>query len=390
MADVKTSRIPLCDPTLGGNEWQYVRECLDTNWVSSAGPFVHRFEQEMARYVGAQYAVAVVNGTAALHVALQVAGIRPNDEVVMPALTFIAPANAVRYCGAWPVFLDVDPQFWQMDPQRLADFLNGACRYREGGLWNKTTGRRVRGILPVHALGHPVDMDPVMELSRKYGLIVIEDATESLGAEYRGKKVGTLGDLSCLSFNGNKLITTGGGGMVLTDRREWAEKVRYLTTQAKDDPIGYVHNEIGYNYRLTNIQAAVGCAQLERIDEHIAAKRRIAARYTQAFAETAGLLCMREAPWARSVFWLFTILLDPARCGLGNRRLLDRLDAAGIQTRPLWQPLHLSPAHRGCPAYQCDEAARIADRSLSLPSSVALREEEQCRVIQAVQRLVTV
>jgi perosamine synthetase len=302
--------IPLCVPVLGGNEWRYVKECLDTGWVSSVGPFVDRFESVVADFVGARHAVATASGTAALHVALLVAGVQPGDEVLVSALTFIAPANAVRYVGAWPVFMDAEPGFWGMDPGKVVDFLEKECGWREGTLYNKTTGRRVKAIVPVHVVGHPVDMDLIREAARKFNLVVIEDAAESLGAKYRGHMVGRLGDIACFSFNGNKVITTGGGGMIVTDNEEWAHRARYLTTQAKDDPVEYVHQEVGYNYRLTNVQAALGCAQMEQLPGYVAAKRRVAARYTETLTGTPGITPMREAPWAFGTFWMYTVLVD--------------------------------------------------------------------------------
>lgn len=378
--------VPLCVPQIDGNEWLYIKECLDTNYVSSVGPFVERFERELAVRVSTRYAVATTSGTAALHIALLVAGVQPNDEVLVSTLTFIAPVNAIRYVGAWPVLLDSEPDYWQMDPQRAIDFLETECRWTRGELRNKTTGRRVKAVLPVHILGHPVDMSPIVEVAQKYGLAVIEDATESLGAEYRGRMVGTLGHIACLSFNGNKIITTGGGGMILTDTEAWAQKARYLTTQAKDDPLEYVHNEVGYNYRLSNIQAAMGVAQLERLADHIAAKRRIAAAYTEAFRDVQGLTPMREADWAFSIYWMYTMLVDKSQFGLGSRGLLHALEAEGIQTRPLWQPLHLSPAHQDGVALGCSTAERLNRDALSLPCSVGLHEEDQKRVIRTVLR----
>ncbi len=386
-APLAAGMVPLCVPELRGNEWCYVRECLDTNWVSSAGPFVDRFEREMAAYLGLPHAVATVNGTAALHVALLAAGVRPEDEVLVSALTFIAPANAVRYGGAWPVLIDVEPDFWQMDVGRVAAFLNQGCQWRGGALRNRATGRRVRAVLPVHILGHPVDMDPLLEVARRYELAVIEDATESLGARYRGRMVGCLGDMACLSFNGNKIITTGGGGMIVTADETLARRCRYLTTQAKDDALEYVHHEVGYNYRLVNILAALGCAQLEQLADYLAAKRRIAAAYTEALAEVPGITPPREADWAQSTFWLYTILVDEAQYGLDSRALLRALAAAGIQTRPLWQPLHRSRALAGSPVVGGDVADGLNRQALSLPCSVGLTPEQQARVIAEIRRL---
>jgi perosamine synthetase len=380
------SRISLCVPALAGREWEYVKECLDTNWVSSVGPFVTRFERELADRMGRRFGVAAVNGTAALHVALLVAGVGPDDEVVMPALTFIAPANAVRYAGAWPVFVDVEPDYWQIDLGKLTDFITRGCDWIDGTLRNRVTGRRVKAILPVDLLGHPVDMAPVVDLARSRDLVVVEDATESLGAEYRGEPVGRLSDVACLSFNGNKIITTGGGGLVLTDDERWAARARYLTTQAKDDPIEYVHHEVGYNYRLTNVQAALGVAQLELLGEYVERKRAIAARYAHGLSAVPGLTTMREAPWARHSYWLSTILVDRRAFGHSSRELLAQLSGQGIESRPLWQPLHLSRAHRDSYAAACETAERLYADALSLPSSVNLAAADQQRVIDAVVR----
>jgi perosamine synthetase len=378
--------LPLSVPFIHGNEWAYVKECLDTGWVSSVGAYVDKFEGDLAKYVGARFAVATVNGTAALHIALSVAGVEAGDEVLLPSLTFIAPANAVRYLGAWPVFLDVEPEYWQLDPGRVADFLNKECEWRNGSLRNKQTGRRVSAILPVDILGHPCDMDPLVELARKYGMAVVEDATESLGSMYKGRKAGTLGDVGCFSFNGNKLITTGGGGMIMTDNEALARRARYLTTQAKDDPLEYVHNEVGYNYRLTNVLSAIGCAQLERVDEHIAGKRHSAAIYVDELSAIPGLKGMSEAPWADSIFWLYTILIDESEYGIDRRALQRVLHNHRIQARPLWQPMHLSPAHKGSPLQECKTAEIIWQQALSLPSSVGIQESDIQRVAAIIRK----
>ena len=383
-AAVKDGTIPLSVPQLAGNEWLYVKECLDTNWVSSAGPFVSRFEQSIASYVGADHAVATVNGTAALHIALVVAGVKSDDEVLLPALSFIAPANAVRYAGAWPVFMDVEPNYWQLDPQKTLDFLTHQCHWSKHQLTNKITGRRVRALLPVHILGHPGDLDALYEIARKFDLVVVEDATESLGAKYKNRMVGSGGDIACFSFNGNKIITTGGGGMVVTNREDWAERARYLTTQAKDDYIEYVHNEIGYNYRLTNIQAALGCAQMEQLEGFVSAKRRIARQYTHALSAVAGVSCPHEASWALSTYWLYTVLIDPDAYGLDSRRLLKHLEQERIQARPLWQPLHRSKAHAGSLSYRIEVTDQIHNQALSLPSSTGLSERDVDLVVAAV------
>jgi perosamine synthetase len=377
--------IPLCVPEIRGNEWKYIKECLDTNWVSSVGEFVNCFEQMVADYVGANHAVAIVNGTSALHIALLVAGVEHDDEVLVPTLTFIAPANAIRYVCAWPVFIDAEPNYWQMAPENVVEFLEQGCEVQNEQVRNKRTGRRVKAIMPVHILGHPVDMEPILEIARKYNLLVIEDATESLGAKYKGHKVGHLGDIAGFSFNGNKILTTGGGGMIVTDNEAWARKAKYLTTQAKDDVVEYIHHEIGYNYRLTNLQAAMGCAQMENLDEYIAAKRCIAATYTEAFAEVAGLTPMHEATWASSIFWMYTLLVDESEYGQDSRQLLRRLQEVKIQARPLWEPLHRSIAHTQTqPSRTLTVADKLYQQALSLPCSVGLTLADQQRVIEFI------
>jgi perosamine synthetase len=378
--------IPLCVPHLAGQEWAYVKECLDTGWVSSVGGFVDRFERDLAEYVGVPHAVATVNGTAALHVALLVSGTQPDDEVLVSTLTFVAPANAIRYCGAWPVFMDADPVYWQMDPEKVEAFLETECRWRDGAFWNRQTRRRVRAILPVHILGHPCDMDPILELARRYELVVVEDATECLGAKYRGRATGALGDIACFSFNGNKVITTGGGGMIVTRNGAWARRAKHLTTQAKSDPVEYLHDEIGYNYRLVNLLAALGCAQLEQLDGFIARKREIADRYRRSLRAFPGVTCMRAAEWAEPIDWMFTVYLSPdAPCD--RRKLLRELQALNIQTRPLWRPLHRLPMYADAGRYRIEVADRLYEGCLSLPCSVSLRAEDQARVIEAVGRI---
>lgn len=379
-----SSFIPLSVPTLAGNEWAYVRECLDSGWVSSVGSFVTRFEQEIARYLDAPHAVAAVNGTSALHISLLLAGVKPDDEVLVSTLTFIAPVNAIRYARACPVFIDADPVYWQMDPDRVRRFLLEDCLWKNGTLHNRSTGRRIAAILPVHILGHPVELEPILELARPFHLPVIEDATESLGACYQGRRLGLAGDISCFSFNGNKIITTGGGGMIVTRREDWAARARHLTTQAKNHPVEYIHDEIGFNYRLTNLQAALGCAQLEQLESFLVRKRQIARAYADAFACLPGIRTMSQAPWAQSSFWLYTVLVDPQAYGLSSRQLLCRLADAQIQSRPLWQPIHLSPAHRDGVHLPCPEAERLYDLALSLPSSASLTPQSQNRVIETV------
>jgi len=377
--------IPLSVPHIAGNEWAYVKECLDTGWVSSVGTFVDRFEREFASLVGSKAAVACSSGTAALHMALLIAGVEPGDEVVVSTLTFIAPANAVVYLGAHPVFMDAEPRHWQMDINKLAAFLAEGCTHHAGALRNKVTGRRVRAILPVHVIGHPCDLDAIGELAAKYGLEIVEDATEALGSTYKGRAAGTMSRAGCFSFNGNKIITTGNGGMLVTNDLIAAQRAKYLTTQAKDEPIEYIHKAIGFNYRLSNTSAAIGVAQLEQLDEFVATKRRIAQRYDEALRPIPGITLQEQAAWANGNRWLYTIRIDEARFGLGSREVLARLAKTGIEARPLWQPMHRSPAHAGAFAFQCTEADRLTAECLSLPCSVGLTETDQSRVIGQIE-----
>lgn len=368
---------------LAGNEARYLAECIASGWVSSVGPWVERFEREIAAFVGVPHAVATTSGTAALHLALVVAGLQPDEEVLVSNLTFIASANPVRYAGAWPVFIGSEPDYWQISPDNVRDFLQNECTQRDGAAWNRSSGRRVRALVVVHVLGHPVDLAPLAALAEDYNLVLIEDCAEAIGAEYRETRVGRSG-LAVFSFNGNKVMTCGGGGMLVTDRLDWAARARHLSTQAKSDPREYIHDEVGYNYRLTSLQAAVGCAQLEQLGKFLARKREIAARYSEALATVPGIEAPPEASWARSTFWLSTVLIDEAKFGCDSRALMRRLEAAGIQTRPLWQPLHRSPALRGCQAFRCEGDDRLAAEALSLPSSPGLLPGEQERVITAI------
>jgi perosamine synthetase len=375
--------IPNAVPHLAGNEWRYLKDCLDTNWVSSAGPFVDRFEREVAAYVGVPHAVATVNGTAALHVALLAAGVGRDDEVLVPAFTFIATANAIAYCGAHPVLMDSEAASWGVDAGKVADFLARECVVKDGRVVNRATGRTVRALLPVDLYGHPCDLDPLLELARRYPLALVEDAAEALGATYRGRRVGADGLVACLSFNGNKIITTGGGGMVLTRDEALARRVRHLTTQARSSALDFIHEEIGYNYRLTNLQAALGVAQLEQLDAFVVAKRRTAEFYEAALGGLPGVRPFHEAPWARSTYWMASVLLDEARCP-DVRALIRDLNADGIQVRPLWRPLHLQPVLRDAQTYRLEVADRLYARGLSLPCSVGITPAEREAVVEAL------
>src|SRR5262249_13712461 len=276
---------------------------------------------------------------------------------------------------------------WEMDPADVGAFIEREGETKDGKLVNRKSGRRVRAILPVHILGHVVDMDPIRELARQFRIPVIEDSTEALGARYRGRAAGKIGQIGCFSFNGNKLITTGGGGMIVTDNDEWAQRARYLTTQAKDDPVEYIHGAIGYNYRLTNVQAALGVAQMEQLSEFVERKRRIAAAYAEGLADVPGLAPLREPAGAFSTYWMYTVRVDAPRFGLDSRALLQSLEEAGIQTRPLWQPIHQSIPHRGERAVDCPVADALHRDALSLPCSVGLSREDQAAVIETIIRI---
>lgn len=376
--------IPLSIPHLAGNEAKYLQECVATNWVSSVGPFVDRFEKTLAIELESPFAVATVNGTSALHIALLVAGVKPGDEVLVSDMTFIASVNAVHYAGAHPIFVDIEPTYLQMDIRLVADFLDNHCTIKNGQTHNRATGRRIAAIVPVDVLGHPVDIDPLMEIARRHQIPVIEDAAESLGALYKNRPCGGLADIGCLSFNGNKTFTAGGGGMILTHREDWARHARHLVTQAKSDPAEYIHDEVGYNYRLTNIQAAVGCAQIENKHAYIEKKRQIAARYQVAFSGRAGLRLIGESLDAFSSFWLNTILVDPTKFGLTCRELRLKLKEAKIESRPLWQPIHLNAPYRDCQRLGGHLSEQAYAQALSLPSSIGLSEADQDRVIATV------
>lgn len=377
--------IPNAVPHLAGNEWKYLKECLDTNWVSSAGPFIERFERAVAEFVGAPHAVATVNGSAALHVALLAAGVRAGDEVLVPDFTFIATANAVAYCGAHPVFLDVDPLSWGLDSDKTGDFLARKCRMEGGRAVNRETGRTVRACLPVDLYGHPCDMDALRALAERYGLALVEDAAESLGALYHGRPVGSDAPLACLSFNGNKVITSGAGGMVLARDAALAARVRALTTQARGDALEFRHDEVGFNYRLSNLHAALGLAQLEQLPAFLESKRATAADYARLLAGVDGVSMAPEAPWARSAWWMSSILVEERRCP-DVRALLRRLNEEGIGARPLWRPLHLQGAFSAAQRDRIEVAPRLYERGLSLPCSVGISAEERGAVVEALRR----
>lgn len=372
--------ISLSVPNISGNEWQYVKECLDTAWVSSAGKYVDLFEKKIAKYTGAQYAVACINGTSALQVSLRLAGVQPGDEVIVPSLTFIAPVNAITYNGATPVFMDSDKNY-NIDSDKTIEFIKYETVFEDGFTYNKTTKKKISAILPVHIWGNAVWLDKLISVCDELNIAVVEDASESLGTfykqgKYSGKHTGTIGKFGCISFNGNKIITTGGGGMIITDDDQLAEKARYLTTQAKDDPVRYVHNEIGYNFRLTNIQAAVGVAQLEQLPVFLKRKREIYSTYQIAFENIVGLNLASVPDYADNNHWMNLLQIDSEIYSEDREALMNRFEENSIQTRPVWGLNHQQKPYRDCQNYRIELANKLVYNSLCIPSSVNIRNSQ--------------
>lgn len=368
--------IPLHEPEFLGNELAYVRECIDTGWVSSVGRFVDEFEKRLAEFTGAGYAVATVNGTAALHAALLLAGVGRDDEVIVPGLSFVATANAVSHCGAIAHFADSDPATLGLDPEALEAHLRSIAETSQGAVRNAGTGRRIAAIVPMHTFGHPVDLTALAEVAARFGLPVIEDAAESLGSLHRGRHTGTYGLAGVLSFNGNKIVTTGGGGAILTGDADFARRAKHLTTTAKR-PHGweFFHDEVGYNYRLPNLNAALGCAQLERLPEMLACKRELADRYRQAFAGLSGLGFVDERAGDASNFWLNAIRIEAPSMQLRDE-LLAAANERGYQCRPVWTLLHRLPMYRQCPRAPMPVAESLEASLINVPSSARLVRAE--------------
>ncbi len=362
----------LHEPFFGGNEWSYVKSCLDEGWVSSVGAFVDRFERDIAQVTGARRAIATVNGTAALHLSLVLHGVVAGDEVLLPSLTFVATANAVAHQQAVPHFCDIDTTTLSLDADKLGAWLDRIVVRREGQCWNRNTGRRIAAVIAVHIFGHPADVARVQQVCDRFGLALIEDAAESLGAYRDGKHTGTTGHCATLSFNGNKIVTTGGGGMIITSDEALAERAKHLSTTAKlPHRWAFEHDAIGYNYRMPNLNAALGCAQLEQLPVFLARKRLLAERYAAALAPVAGVQFMAEPPGSRSNHWLNTLLLDEA-LGPSRDLLLAALHDAGIAARPAWQLMHLLPMYAACPRMDLPVSESYAQRIVNLPSGVAL------------------
>lgn len=372
--------IPLSIPNIAGNEWKYVKDCLDTGWISSVGAYVSQFEQMVAGFAGAQYGVATVNGTAALHIALLLSGVKLNDYVLLPNLTFVASANAIKYIGAEPLLIDADPDYWQMDLDLLEEFLENETQEREGELFYSKDGRRISAIMPVHILGNMCDMDRFAAIVGKYPLSVVEDATEALGTRYKGRHAGTFSPLGCFSFNGNKIISTGGGGVIISNDEILAKKAKHISNTAKASVEEYYHDEVGYNYRLVNLLAAVGVAQMELLPSFIHRKKEAVSFYKKELGAVGDIRFQKELPDVETNGWLFTIQTDH------QQRLLEHLNAQKILSRRFWMPMNKLPMYKSCPYVQkMDNAHYIYNTCLSIPCSTNITDEQLEIVVREIK-----
>lgn len=365
-------KVALHEPAFAGNELAYVTECIQTGWVSSVGSYVDKFERDLASYTGAAHAVVVSNGTSGLQVALMLVGVGSGDEVLIPALSFVATANAVSHCGAVPHFVDSAYDTLGLDVAALAAHLDQVAELRDGVCFNRQSGRRIAAVVPMHTFGHPVDMPALVELARRYGLEVVEDAAESLGSWIGERHTGRFGRCAVLSFNGNKVITTGGGGAIITDDSALAARAKKLTTTAKvPHAWEFVHDEVAFNYRMPNLNAALGCAQLERLDTFLRAKRALTERYLAAFHDVPGVTLFTEPAGTRANYWLQTLVLAPDAASQRDA-ILAATNAGGQMTRPVWNLLNTLPMYTGCPSMATPVAADLAQRIINIPSSPQL------------------
>jgi perosamine synthetase len=381
--------IGLHEPYIAGNEWKYVKECLDTGWVSSAGSYVSKFEKNIAKYTGSKYAVAFVNGTSALQLGLKLAGVISDDEVIVPSITFIAPINAVKYNLANPIFMDSD-NFFNIDIDKTIDFIDNQTIFKNGHTYNKLTKKRISAIIPVHIFGNAVYLDELNDVCKERNIKIVEDASESLGSFYKNgrfknKHTGTIGVLGCLSFNGNKIITSGGGGMIITDDFKIAEKAKYLSEQAKDNPVKYIHNEIGYNFRLTNIQAAIGLAQLEKINHYLKRKRVIFDIYSKELSSIDGAKINSTPDYSINNHWLNSISIDQRKLDKNCDTLISMYQSNKIQTRPIWYPNHLQKPYNKSQSYNITRANNLVDKTLCIPSGMNLKDKDISNIISLLK-----
>jgi perosamine synthetase len=375
--------IALSLPNIAGNEWKYVKDCLDTGWISSVGSYVTQFEQMVADFAGAKYGVAAVNGTAALHISLLLSGVKQDDYVILPNLTFVASANSIKYLGAEPLLIDADPDLWQMDLDLLEEFLENETDEKNGELIYIKDGRRIGAIMPVHILGNMCDMDRFLSIVKKYPLPIVEDATEALGTTYKGISAGKFSPLACFSFNGNKIISTGGGGVIVTDDEGLAKHAKHLTTTAKASPDEYYHDEVGYNYRLVNVLAAIGVGQMELLPSFIRRKKECVAFYKKELAGVGDIRFQKELPEVVTNGWLFTIQTDK------QIQLLDHLNANKILSRRFWMPMNKLPMYKDCVyIQQKDNSDYIYNTCLSIPSSTNITDEELEIVVREIKEAI--
>ncbi|MGE7599317.1 LegC family aminotransferase [Lysinibacillus fusiformis] len=359
--------VPLHEPTFNEKEVEYVTDCIKTGWVSSVGAYVNRLEKDLANFVGVKRAVAVVNGTAALHIALKIAGVKAEDEVLMPSLTFIATANAVSYLGAVPHFIDVSFHTLGVDADKLKIYLEQIGTTENNQLYNRDTGRRISALVPMHTFGHAVDIEGLLKVCDMYNVTLVEDAAESLGTYYKGKHTGSFGKVSAISFNGNKIMTTGGGGAIVTDDDAIADYAKHLTTTAKiPHRWAYEHDEIGFNYRMPNLNAALGCAQLEKMPTFIQQKRDLTKHYEQWLSNLEGVHLFKEPENTRSNYWLQTILLDEQ---INRDEVLSFLNEQGVMSRPIWTPMHHLAIYQNCPKSDLNVTEQLNRRVVNIPST---------------------
>lgn len=359
----------LHEPEFDGNEWKYVKDCLDTGWVSSAGSYISKFEAMLTDITGVKHAIATVNGSAALHAGLLFSGIESDDEIIIPTLTFVATANAVSYCGGIPHFADSEEQTLGIDASKLSDHLSKNAEIRDNQCFNKNTNRRISALIAMHTFGHASELEALKDVCERYHLILIEDAAEAIGTLYKNKHVGNWGLVSTLSFNGNKTITTGGGGAILTNDNTIAEQARRITDTAKvPHRWARTHDFIGYNYRLTNMNAALGCAQLEQLDGFIERKRRLTKAFADAFSAISGVRLFTETNDCKSNYWLNALILDAGNAVLRDE-ILDLTNDAGIRTQPAWTPMHQLPMYKNSPSMDLSTAESLFQRTINIPSS---------------------
>lgn len=374
--------ILLSGPNISGNEWKYVKDCLDTGWVSSVGSYVTKFENMLAEFAGCKYGVATSNGTAALHISLILLEIKQGDCVIVPNLTFIASVNSIKYTGANPIFIDVDPNTWQMDLNLLESFLEGSTRIEEKGARLKSNGQLIKAIMPVHVLGNMCNMDKLLSIANKFNLRVIEDSTEALGSYYNGKHAGSFGELGCFSFNGNKIITCGGGGAIVTDNEVLAKKAKHLTTQAKADSFEYYHDEIGHNYRLINTSAAIGVAQMEQLEKFIQLKHEIKNFYQEQLSGVGDIEFQSVEKDTNPNWWLFTIKTEK------QKELLKTLNENEMQSRPFWVPMNQLPMFRNdLYVTENDLSNFIYQRCLSIPCSTDITTEQLTSISETIKKV---